>query len=256
MGCTIPKVINRVYSESNLPTQYQNNVNYLKVKNPNWKHRLYDSVAMLAYVKREFPEIYPYYIRTNPAYGACKADLFRYLLIYNEGGVYFDIKSGAHTPLDDILEADDVYLLSHWPKSEAKIGHHRGISNPNGELQQFHIIATKGHPFLKFVIDTVCNNIKRYNPIIHGAGGSVMVLSGPITYTNIITPLLDKYPCRLSYNHEQLGIYYSCLNDLYLHRRVNNKKHYSELTIPIVKQSFLINLIFSMVYKIKKLILK
>lgn len=241
MGLSIPKIIHQVYSELNLPIEYQNNVNYLKDKNPNWEHRLYGSEAMLAYVKREFPEIYPYYDRIDPSYAACKADLFRYLVIYNEGGVYFDIKSGAHTPLDEMLEVDDVYLLAHWPKSEAQTGHHRGISNPNGELQQFHIIAIKGHPFLKFVIDTVCNNIKRYNPIFHGSGGSVMVLSGPITYTNIIKPLLDKYPCRLSYNHEQLGIYYSCLNGLYLHRGKNNKKHYSELNVPIIKQPHVIN---------------
>jgi hypothetical protein len=62
-------------------------------------------------------------------------------------------------------------------------------------LQQFHILAAKGHLFLRAVIDNVCNNIELYNPIIHGCGGlSVMMLSGPIAYTNVITPIMDKYP--------------------------------------------------------------
>ncbi len=254
-GTHIPKVIHQVYSDSNLPEPLQDNVNRLKSNNPNWSHLLYDDESMLAYVKQEYPEIYPYYIKIDPAYGACRADLFRYLLIYNEGGAYFDIKSGTNKPLDELVKSDDVYILAHWPKTVKKTGHHPAIPNPNGELQQFHILATRGHPFLKAVIDHVCRNIERYNPIIHGPGASVMAVSGPIVYTNVISPLLNKYPCRLSYNHEELGIYYSCLDGLHTHYKVYTKKHYCQLTMPIIKQSPLINSLYYVSYSIKKLLL-
>ena len=260
MGHNIPKVIHQIYTELPLPAELKDNVEYLKNKNQNWQHRLYDHEAMLSYVKSEFSEIYPYFIRINPAYGACRADLFRYLLIYNEGGVYFDIKSGAHKPLDEVIEDGDKYLLSHWPKSEATNGRYGGIVNPNGELQQFHIIAVKGHPFLKAVIDTVCSNIDRYNPLIHGSGGAVMVLSGPVTYTNVIYPLMSQYPCRLNYHeelgyHENIGIYYSCLDGFVAHRNVYSSKHYSEIKTPIIKQSDFITVLYKITYWIKKTIL-
>lgn len=254
-GTYIPKVIHQVYSDSKLPEPLQSNVNQLKNNNPNWRHHLYDDESMLAYVEQEFPEIYPYYIKIDQAYCACKADLFRYLLIYNEGGVYLDIKSGTNTPLNEIIKSDDLYILAHWPKSNKNTGHHPAIPNPNGELQQFHIIATSGHPFLKAVIDHVCSNINRYNPIIHGPGASVMAVSGPIVYTNVITPLINKYPCRLSYNHEELDIYYSCLEGLHTHYKVYTKKHYCQLTSPIIKQPFLINSLYYFIYSIKKLLL-
>lgn len=260
LGQNIPKIIHQVYTKLPLPTEFQANVDYLKNKNPHWTHRLYDDKAMVTYVEKEFPEIYSYFIRINPAYGACRVDLFRYLLIYNEGGAYFDIKSGAHKPLDEIIEGVDKYLLSHWPKSEATDGRYGGILNPNGELQQFHIIAVKGPPFLKAVIDAVCNNINRYNPLIHGSGGAVMVLSGPVVYTNVIYPLMSQYPCRLNYHkelgyREEMGINYSCLNGFVAHRKVYSKKHYSELKIPVINQSHFIIVLYKITYWIKKTIL-
>ncbi|RYF20514.1 MAG: hypothetical protein EOO77_07875 [Oxalobacteraceae bacterium] len=45
-------------------------------------------------------------------YGAARADLFRYLLIYKRGGVYLDIKSGFERSLDEVLQPDDQMLLS------------------------------------------------------------------------------------------------------------------------------------------------
>ena len=51
----------------------------------------------------------------NPVYGCTRADLFRYLVMYLEGGLYFDCKSGcdntkkfaAHAPLAPLV-------LTHW----------------------------------------------------------------------------------------------------------------------------------------------
>ena len=38
---------------------------------------------------------------------------FRYLLMYEIGGVYLDIKSTANKKLDDVLEENDAFILSH-----------------------------------------------------------------------------------------------------------------------------------------------
>ena len=48
------------------------------------------------YIRREYGEsILSCYLRIDPVYGAARADLFRYLLLYRTGGVYLDIKSAA-----------------------------------------------------------------------------------------------------------------------------------------------------------------
>ena len=35
------------------------------------------------------------------------ADVFRYLAVYREGGVYLDVKSTVTCPLDEVLSPDD-----------------------------------------------------------------------------------------------------------------------------------------------------
>ena len=51
-------------------------------------------------------------------YGAAKADLFRYLLIYAYGGVYLDLKSTVEKPLSESLSGNESFILSHWANSD------------------------------------------------------------------------------------------------------------------------------------------
>ena len=225
--------------------------------NPDWSYKIYDDNDIENYIKLHYPELVAIYYKINPIYGAARADFFRYLLIYNEGGVYLDIKSSITKPLDEIIKNDDVYLLSHW-KNEAgekheNAGLHHRIDNPYGEFQQWHIVAAKGHPFLKAVINNVCHNIQTYNPFFNATGTwGVLTVTGPIAYTLAITPYLNEYPHRLERYSEDYNFVYSIFSELHLHKhQILFKKHYSTLCDSIVKQSFLAHLIFKTVQPIK-----
>jgi hypothetical protein len=49
----------------------------------------------------------------NPEFGAARADLLRYCLLYIFGGVYLDLDSSLNCPLDDWICEDDVAILSY-----------------------------------------------------------------------------------------------------------------------------------------------
>lgn len=240
MGNTIPKVVHQTYRNKTLPDAIQHNLDQLKSMNPEWEFRLYDDKDIETYIGNFYPNLLETFHKINPKYGAAKADFFRYLLMYREGGVYLDIKSGLNKPLRDIINKDDKYLLTHWTQYDPKfkLGHLKGITNPNGELHQWHIITVKGHPFLKFVIENVCKNIENYNPIFHGYGKmAVLSVTGPIAYTETITPLLDKYPHRLVLSHEDTGLIYSFLRSYEGHHKFFEQAHYTRLDEPLIKQS-------------------
>jgi inositol phosphorylceramide mannosyltransferase catalytic subunit len=112
----IPKIIHQtVPDKSKMHQIFLDNVSRLKDLNGNWDHRLYDDREIGEFILESYgSEIAGYFDRLNPLYGAARADFFRYLLLYKFGGVYLDIKSTATRPLDEVLNADDVYLLSHW----------------------------------------------------------------------------------------------------------------------------------------------
>lgn len=255
-GDEIPQVIHQTYflspQDELFPEELRENVERLKALNPNWEYRFYNDDDIISYIKKHYPNLLVFYERIDPSYGAARADFFRYLLIYNEGGVYLDIKSNVSRPLKDIIQKDDKYLLSHWPSYlPARLrGVHSGITHPIGEYQQWHIVSVPGHPFLKNVINNVCWNIENYNPIFHDFGTwGVLNLTGPIAYTEAIYPIVDNYEHRIERDNTVLGFEYYSLNDdrgkgRCGHHEIFSRRHYSKNENPIVNVSVHIKIMF------------
>ena len=257
LGSSIPLVIHQSYPQKNLPAEIQNNINQLKLANQNWEFRLYDDVDIERYIEVNYPNLIKFYKKINPKYGAARVDFFRYLLIYNEGGIYLDIKSSLSKPLNEIMHKDDKYLLSHWQNSIGDPYENSGIyadlPNRFGEFQQWHIASVRGHPFLKSVIENVCNNIANYNPYLHHTGQTgVFRVTGPVAYTLAILPLLKYHPHRLERSNHDLNFVYSIYsNDKNYKHRSLFKNHYSMLNEPVTNLSYLSNLLFKLFQPIK-----
>ena len=236
----IPRVIHQTFMSKNLPVELKVNVENIQRLNPGWSHIIYDDAGIKEFIRENYGlDILNHFERINPKYGAARADLFRYLLMYKCGGVYLDIKSTCTRPLDEILKPDDKYILSQWRNTPGEPYAGFGISKevahiPGGEYQQWHIITVLGHPFLKAVIEKVLGNIERYRPWVHGSGRrAVLQLTGPIPYTLAIHPLLPTSKYRIVNNETVAGLQYSVFKPK-LHQAIF-KTHYSQLTEPIVK---------------------
>ncbi len=238
IGIQIPRIIHQTHSTKEFPPEISLNIQKIKMLNPTWSYRFYDDIAIEKYIRNFFPDLFPYYLAINPNYGPARADLFRYLLLYREGGVYIDIKSSFSKPLDNVILESDRMLLSHWNMElfAEGCGRHPEIDNPEGEFQQWFIITVPGHPFLKSVIENVLRNIDIYNPDLHGKSKpGVLRVTGPIAYTLAITPILDNHPHRLIRSYEDLGLIYSLYDNVEPdgHYKLS-PVHYSKLEEPII----------------------
>jgi len=238
MGTQIPKIIHQTHYSKDFPPEISLNIQKIKMLNPNWTYCFYDDMAVEEYIRSFFPDLFSDYLAINPSYGPARADLFRYLLLYREGGVYLDIKSSSSKPLDNVILESDRMVLSHWNTElfAEGCGRHPEIDNPEGEFQQWFIIAAPGHPFLKSVIENVLRNIGIYCPDLHGKSKQgVLRVTGPIAYTLAIAPLLDQYPYRLVRSYEDLGLIYSLYDNVLPdgHYKLS-PIHYSKLEEPIV----------------------
>lgn len=244
-GAVIPKIIHQTFHGKQLPQPFQNNVRKILVMNPTWEYRFYDDGDIAEFIDFNYGKIVlSYYNRINPKYGAARADLFRYLLMFKCGGVYLDIKSSPEKPLDDVIRADDLYLLSQWKNKKneqferwglhSEIGHIDG-----GEFQQWFIVSVPGHPFLKAVIERVFINIDSYNPDFYGKGrrGALRV-TGPIAYTLSIAPLLHLHRHRFVNSQDELCFSYSICDSAgkasNAHKVLFKAPHYSELNEAVV----------------------
>lgn len=222
----IPKKIFQLLlpDKNNIHPLFVENIDHIKRINTGWNYTLMDDKDIHSYIYHHYPpDILFYYSRINPKYTAARADFFRYLLMWKEGGVYLDIKSSMSIPLDQVIQPVDEYLLSHW-----KIPwHNETLGNALGEYQQWHIICRPEHPFLKAVIEKVIDNIKNYT-----IPSSVLSVTGPIAYSQAIIPLRDSQPCREVKHHSELSLIY---NNLPVdHQNLFETPHYSLLNEPII----------------------
>lgn len=257
---SIPKIIHQTYYSKKLPDEIAQAVSTIKKRNPDWEYRFYDDDDIVRFIQEEYGNsMMAIYNRISNNYGAARADFFRYLLMYRFGGVYLDIKSTAQKPLDEIIHEEDRLILCHWGNSERfhGAGQHdelRGIID-GGEFQQWHIICTPGHPYLRAVINAVVRNIKIYIPEMHETGAyGVLRLTGPVAYSLAIAPLMSMNAHRLESSHEDISLEYSIYSSNKQHYK-RLRRHYSELNDPIAKVT-LINRFLQAFYIIRKLVFK
>lgn len=229
----IPKKIFQLIADKNkISPEFKKNMDFLQTINPDWKYTLYDDNDIIGYLNTYFPDKIKYYLKINPKYGAARADLFRYLLMYREGGVYLDIKSAITLPLNKVLLPNDEFILSYWdlPVKSMVLG------NEMGEFQQWHVITVPEHPFLKGVIDNVIQNIETYSVQKFGVGkDGVLRVTGPIVYSKVISEMMkQKSPpvYRIVELNEYIGLKYNNIESN--HETKFSKAHYSTISESII----------------------
>ena len=106
----IPLNIFQTWHTKNLPPLMRNAVNRIKALNPRFKHALYDDVDCREFIKTNFPvNVLNAYDGLIP--GAYKADLWRYCILYINGGIYLDIKYNCTNNFKLIALTEKEYFV-------------------------------------------------------------------------------------------------------------------------------------------------
>ena len=87
----IPKDIYVTWHTKKLPAKMKQNVDYIQHTHPKFKIHMYDDNDCREFIKTYFDkDVLDAYDKLIP--GAYKADLWRYCIMYQKGGIYMDIK--------------------------------------------------------------------------------------------------------------------------------------------------------------------
>lgn len=110
----IPLNIYQTWHTKNLPPKMRECVNKMKRDNPDFKHHLYDDADCRKFIKKNFDiEVLDAFDKMVP--GAYKADLWRYCILYKNGGIYLDIKFQCHDGFNLLELCDKNYLVLERP---------------------------------------------------------------------------------------------------------------------------------------------
>lgn len=232
LGAEIPKKIYRCHKDSENIGKYKPVVERTKEIMPDYEQIIYDDPKIEAFIKENYSKrIYDAYMKINPAYGPAKADLFRMLMIYLNGGIYLDMKSYPKKNLDDILDQSKLNV-SRW--INLPLG---GIKNINfsyivdskfGEYQNWHICSPKGNPILKKVIQQIVTNIESgdtNNKYFCKGNVSVVIFTGPVTYSLVLNKYCDDKYVKKHWASLGGSVGYDMLD----HEKLEGESHYNVL---------------------------
>jgi len=257
---TIPKVIHICWRNGWLSNRMYHDILVENMKmTKGFDHRFYTNQSIMEFIKINFPPIVlESYLMINPQYGACLSDFFRYCVLYVYGGVYIDIKSRITAPLenlwkelnDQLLESDqtDLLVVSHWPMASQHGIQARELNHREGEIMNWVIVCSKGHPFMKSLIDNMVVNIQAWKKYryMYGEKINVLRLTGPIFLTRMILNELKENPKVSTTGSIRI---HDILNQYFNYSTVTSKTsivfdtriyhdsgitHYSQLSDPII----------------------
>jgi|GEM_PF-1658550 len=138
----IPKIIWQTINTNRVPDYIKSYADSWIGLNPEYEYRFFDDNDIITFISTDFPDYLDGYKRLK--YGASKADLWRYLIIYKFGGVYADMDCKCLTP------------LRKWIDPKASFVTQLGI---NKDICQWLIMSVPQNPvFLKAAKKTLQNS--------------------------------------------------------------------------------------------------
>ena len=161
----VPKTIYQTWYTKSLPTGIQNSIDAMLSRNPNYAYELSDDVDMLSFIEKNYSQLVVDCFKSLTI-GAAKADFWRYLMLYKNGGVYLDVDSLITGKLDDLLLDDGCAVISR--------------ENNFGLFVQWCLVFPPNHPILGICINNCIENISRGNI------KNVLELTGPMVYSKSI----------------------------------------------------------------------
>ena len=111
----IPLKIFQTWHTKDLPQKMKERVEQLKSQNPRFEHYLFDDNDCREFIKTHFSiDVLNAYDRLIPA--AYKADLWRYCVLYINGGIYMDIKLTCVNGFKLIALTEEEFFVRDRPE--------------------------------------------------------------------------------------------------------------------------------------------
>jgi hypothetical protein len=159
----IPKLIFQTWkSKDSLTAQMVKSIQSVKHMNPEYEYYFFDDQDCRTMIQScSDPRLLAAFDNLVP--GSFKADLWRYIALYNFGGVYLDIDLVQLAHLRDIIREQDTFLSAHDLQPLA----------PPFSIYQAFMAVTPHHPaLLQIINDTVTNveSVRAYSSCLEPTG--------------------------------------------------------------------------------------
>jgi mannosyltransferase OCH1-like enzyme len=183
--------------------------------NPELSFKLYNNKQMDNYIKNNWSKHKISEVYNQLIYGPMKSDIFRYCILYDKGGYYFDIDKMCLKPLTSLHDKNASALITFEPYHYKKVNNNnvaKFMRISNKQACQWGMGFQKKSQILLELIENICKYYKKYNNkyvkeyVIEGTK-----FTGPGIFTdtirNFLKKKIDKKICFLKTNFDGHGIF-------------------------------------------------
>ncbi len=179
----LPNIVYQTWVNNSLPWRMAKSIKIFREINKDFSFILYDHNERDKYMLESWGNRKIYQIYKNSVFQSSKADIWRYCILFEKGGYYFDIKSSCKTPISK-LKVSRGATISYEPHN-TYIPPSLEIFKNNKNIDLNVILNwafgfKKKHPLLKIQIE----NIEKYSEFFKGKifqnpKAAILAFTGP-----------------------------------------------------------------------------
>ena len=173
------------------------NLAQLRNCNPDLTFLLFDARRRDRYMTKSWGDHPIGSLYRQARFGAMRADLFRYCVIFERGGFYLDINKVLAKPMSSFCQSSSsgsISFESNWCQLPAPPQAYQRLQHPERYVLQWCFAFAPGHPLLAAMIDNIC----RYAPAFEGKRFSkpseaIRSLTGPGLFTHTVRTYFETH---------------------------------------------------------------
>jgi len=191
----IPPVVYQTWVNREFGQSHARELEKFRFINKDLSFYIFDNNRLNNYMKINWGNHEIYNVFNNSKFGAMKADIFRYCILYERGGYYFDINKGCNVSLRSLHMETDTALLafeSNVTLVPPSINYIKNITLFNRLVLQWGLGFAEKHPLLNIVINNIC----MYYQYFRGRkfdvpGDAILMFTGPGMLTKSLIEFFD-----------------------------------------------------------------
>lgn len=204
----IPNNVFQTYKTLTVDEKTHLKIKSFRENNPSFNFHFHDDLTMDMYMATNWRHRKIFEIYKNINFGASKADIWRYCILYQHGGIYLDFDSSISFPLDSI-PSDANELISYESNKLSSIiseeytpdySYLNDVTNkdPDNILYsntalQWLLVFKEEHPILLNTIELIEKNADFFlNKNFKSVHKAVCNFTGPVIYTVALHKYLDE----------------------------------------------------------------
>jgi len=186
----IPGVLYQTNESALLGKTHYREVQRFRALNPEIRFEFFDQNRRDQYMHLHWQKSPLLDIYKRTLFGPVKADLFRYCILWQRGGMYCDIKSRFLVPISELLDPLAEVVIAYenrFVNVAPPISAALRLQHPQRLALQWALMVSPGHPLLRNVLDAIVDQAAGVEGIrFEHPQAAICRFTGPGCYTQAL----------------------------------------------------------------------